>query len=102
MVALKRKDFDYRFFSEGRYINYLVGEVETIDSEKISGRYKVTARLTVNLKSLTAELQRNGLSLNPGWSDAKAVKATAALNPTIVIIPYITSKDGSASKQCVK
>lgn len=95
MVALKRKDFDYRFFSEGRYINYLVGEVETIDSEKISGRYKVTARLTVNLKSLTAELQRNGLSLNPGWSDAKAVKATAALNPTIVIIPYITSKDGS-------
>lgn len=35
------------------------------------------------------------MSLNPGWSDAKAVKATAALNPTIVIIPYITSKDGS-------
>lgn len=94
MVAVTRKDFDYRFFSEARYINYLVGEVETVDTEKISGVYRATVRVTINLKSLGAELQRNQLSLSPGWSDAKAVNATAALNPTIVIVPYTTAADG--------
>lgn len=94
MVAVKRNDFDFRFFSEVRYINYLVGEVKTLDSKKISGRQRVTARVCINLKSLSAELQRNGLTLSPGWSDAKAVNATAALNPTIVIVPYVTAEDG--------
>lgn len=94
MVAVKRNDFDFRFFSEARYINYLVGEVKTLDSKKISGRQRVTARVCINLKSLSAELQRNGLTLSPGWSDAKAVNATAALNPTIVIVPYVTAEDG--------
>lgn len=65
-----------------------------MDSKKISGRQRVTARVCINLKSLSAELQRNGLTLSPGWSDAKAVNATAALNPTIVIVPYVTAEDG--------
>lgn len=94
MVAVKRNDFDYRFFSEAHYLNYLVGEVKTVDSKKISGRQRVTARVCINLKSLSAEIQRNGLTLSPGWSDAKATNATAALNPTIVIVPYVTIADG--------
>lgn len=90
MLAMQRKDFEYLFFMDARYINYIVGEVESVDSEKISGRYRVTVRLTVNLKSLAAELQRNNLALNPNWMDSKTVKATAALNPTIVITPDMT------------
>lgn len=93
MMAVKRKDFDYLFFSDARYINYLVGEVETVDSKKIAGRYRVTVRLIINIKSLAAELLRNNLALNPGWSDAKAVNATAALNPTIVIVPELLTDD---------
>lgn len=94
MVAVPQKDFDYRFFSESRYINYIGGEVETKDSEKIAGKYRVTVQVNIRLKSLCAELQRNKLSLSPGWSDAKEVKATSALNPTIVIVPYVTAADG--------
>lgn len=94
MVAVPQKDFDYRFFSESRYISYIGGEVETKDSEKIASQYRVTVQVNIRLKSLSAELLRNKLSLNPGWSDAKAVKATAALSPTIVIVPYMTAADG--------
>lgn len=94
MVAVPQKDFDYRFFSESRYISYIGGEVDTKDDEKIAGQYRVTVQVNIRLKSLCAELQRNNLSLSPGWSDAKAVKATAALNPTIVIVPYMTAAEG--------
>ena len=53
-------------------------------------------RISVNLKTLKSELERNKLTLNPGWSDAKAVNATASLNPTIVVVPNVnaTTLDG--------
>lgn len=94
MVAAEKKDFDYRFFSESRYINYIGGEVNTKDDEKIAGQYRVTVQVNIKLKSLCEELRRNNLTLSPGWSEAKAVKATAALTPTIVIVPYMTAADG--------
>lgn len=93
MIAVERSDYDYRFFSESRYINYIGSEIETVNSDKIGGKYRVTVKLTIQLKSLCADLERNNMALNPGWSDAKAVKATAALNPTIVIVPDILSGD---------
>lgn len=94
MMAAEKKDFDYRFFSESRYISYIGGEVNTKDDEKIAGQYRVTVQVNIKLKSLCAELERNKLALNPGWSDAKAVNATAALSPTIVVVPYMTAADG--------
>lgn len=94
MMAAEKKDFDYRFFSESRYISYIGGEVDTKDNEKIAGQYRVTVQVNIKLKSLCAELERNKLALNPGWSDAKAVNATAALSPTIVVVPYMTAADG--------
>lgn len=93
MISVERPDYDYRFFSESRYINYIGSEIETVNSDKIGGKYRVTVKLTIQLKSLCADLERNNMALNPGWSDAKAVKATAALNPTIVIVPDILSGD---------
>lgn len=93
MIAVERSDYDYRFFSESRYINYIGSEIETVNSDKIGGKYRVTVKLTIQLKSLCADLEHNNMVMNPGWSDAKAVKATAALNPTIVIVPDILSGD---------
>lgn len=94
MIAVERKDYDYRFFSESRYISYIGGEVETVNDEKIAGKYRVTVKVAVKLKSLCADLERNNMTLSPGWSNAKAVNATAALNPTIVIVPYTTAATG--------
>ena len=94
MVAVEKKDYDYRFFNESRYINFIGSEVKTVDDTKIGGKYRVTVRLTIQLKTLLADLARNNLSVSPGWSDAKAVKATAALTPTIVVVPD-TQGEGS-------
>ena len=92
MIMQERKDYDYRFFNESRYLNFLSGEILTVDDSKIGGRYQVKVRVTIQLKSLLADLERNHLAINPGWSDAKAVNATAALNPTIVVVPYVRSE----------
>lgn len=94
MMASEPKGFTYRFFSESRYISYISGEVETTDTEKIAGHQRVTVRVTIRLKSLRAELLRNNATLNPGWSDAKAVNATAALTPTIVVVPAMKASEG--------
>lgn len=90
MVAVERSDYDYRFFSESRYLNYISSEIETVNSEKIAGRYRVTVKLTIQLKSLCADLERNNMVVSPGWTNSKAVKATAALNPTIVVVPDLS------------
>lgn len=96
MLAVEDKSFDFRFFQEGRYLNYVMGEVETTDTEKSAGRIRATVQVTINLNGLKGELKRTGLALNPGWSDAKAANATSALNPTIVIVPYLKADEGSS------
>lgn len=87
MIAVEKQDYDYRFFTESRYINYIGSEVETVDDVKIGGKYRVTVKLTIRLKTLLADMAHNNLAISPGWTDAKVVKSTAALNPTIVIVP---------------
>lgn len=93
MMLEEKKDYNYRFFNESRYISYINGEVQNVDDEKIGGKYRVTVQLTIALRSLKNELERNKFALSPGWSDAKAVNATAALNPTIVVVPYVKGED---------
>lgn len=94
MIAKKRSDFDFRFFHENRFVNYISGEPKTLSTKKIANQQRATVQLSINLRTLKKELEKNNLALNPGWSDAKKVNATAALNPTIVIVPYVTAEDG--------
>lgn len=91
MIAVERRDYDYMFFNESRYINYLAGDINMIDDDKVGGRSRVKVQVTIQLTALKDELERNKLVLSPGWSDAKTVNATAALNPTIVVVPYVRS-----------
>lgn len=95
MVAVERKDYDYRFFQESRYISYITSEVKQVGDIKVGKNIKITVQLSINLKSLIADLQHNNIALSPGWSDSKVQKATAALNPTIVIVPAIKASEGS-------
>lgn len=98
MLTAVAKDYDYRFFNDKRYLNYLSGKPETLRTQKVRGNTQATVRLTINLKGLKAELERNQLALSPGWSDAKAVNPTAALNPTIVVVPNVTAETGYSFK----
>lgn len=94
MIAQKRSDFDYRFFHEDRYVNYISGVPKVTDTRKIGSVQRATVTVSINLRTLKNELERNNLALSPGWSDAKKKNATAALNPTIVIVPYVKAEDG--------
>lgn len=96
MIAVPRKDYDYRFFSESRYINYLTDEPKEVDDMKVTKKKKVVVTVTINTKSLIADLQHNSIAVSPTWVDGKKqVKATAALNPTIVIVPEVNSCNGT-------
>lgn len=64
MIAVERKDYDYRFFSEDRYINYLIGEIKTNSVKKLANHQKATVTITINLRTLKADLERNNMTLN--------------------------------------
>lgn len=95
MVAVERNDYDYRFFSESRYINYITSEVKTVGDKKVGNKVRVTVQLSINVKSLIADLQHNNMSISPSWGVASAKKSTSALNPTIVIVPGLKASKGS-------
>ncbi len=88
--------YSYRLFSEGRYLNYIGGEVDVLDSEKFAGKQRVTVQVTLKTKALLSDLERNKLTISPAWADKKKVNEVAALNPTIVIVPYMNSSEGDS------
>lgn len=95
MIAVERKDYDYRFFSESRYVNYLTSEVKNVSDMKVGKKVKVTVQVSINLKSLVADLQHNNISISPSWGAVdKARRSTAALNPTIVVVPGVDGSQG--------
>lgn len=94
MLLETKRDYDYRFFSEGKYISYIVGEPETNFTQKTAGMQHASVTLTINLKTLRADLTRNRQALSPAWADAKKQEATTALNPTIVVVPYADESTG--------
>ena len=76
MIAVERNDYDYRFFTELRYLNYIRGEVEDVSDSKIGGKRRVTVQLTILSKSLLADLEHNEMVVSPGWTDTKKAAAT--------------------------
>ncbi len=98
MASLKKKQsaYVYRMFSEDRYLSYIGGEVEKIDSEKFGGKQRVTVKVTIKTKSLCADIERNQLALSPTWNDSKKTNEVAALNPYIVIVPDMKASEGSS------
>lgn len=94
MIVGDCKQYDYRFFHENRYIQYMSQEPRKLNNDKIKGNNLTTVVVYINTKGLKAELLRNKLPLSPAWADAKAVNATASLNPTIVVVPNTTAETG--------
>lgn len=94
ILSEKKADYDYRFFSDERYVNYIVGQPKTLETKKIGSKQRATVVVSINLRGFRAELQRNKQVISPSWADAKQTEATSALNPTIVVVPYTDSNDG--------
>ncbi|MDE6157361.1 MAG: hypothetical protein K2F78_04360 [Muribaculaceae bacterium] len=93
MIVGDSKAYDYRFFHENRYIQYMSQEPKKLNNDKIKGNNLTTVVVYINLKGLKAELLRNKLPLSPAWADAKAANATAALNPTCLLSTSAAADD---------
>lgn len=96
MLSTPSKQFDYTFYKEGKYRNFLTSNPLKIDETKIAGNKKVDMRVTINLDRLLENLKQARLSISPAWQEKKEVSATVSLNPTIVVVPYVrTGNDDS-------
>lgn len=89
MVGVERKDYDYRFHTTKRYLNYLVGKPVKLDKVKYGGQQRLTFEVRVNLAALKKDLVKNDMTLHPSWADKKKEDVSVAINPTIVVVPYV-------------
>lgn len=96
ILASPSKEFNYTFYKEGKYLKYLIGNPIKIDETKMGANKSVSVKVIINVARLKADLQANRLSISPAWQDKNEVHPTVALNPTIVVVPYIKS-DGDRS-----
>ncbi len=94
MLSAKANDYDYRFFNEKRYLNYISGQPKTTGTQKAGNNIRAHVEAYINVKALKKDLERNQQAISPAWADAKAVKATASLNPTIVVVPATNAQTG--------
>ena len=101
MITGDCKSFLYRFFNERLYNRYLIGKPQKVSDKKINKVKQVTVRMTINMKALLKAVKGGGVTLNPAWADRTEVKATAALNPVVVVVPYVKG-DGDDSFRAMK
>lgn len=94
LLTERATDYDYRFYTQQRYLQYMTSQPVTLNTVKVGGSVRATVRLTINLKALRTELARNELAMSPAWSDSKKSAPTASYNPTIVVVPATTAAEG--------
>jgi len=95
MLSESRKDYDYRLYNTKRYTMMLAGKPVKIDEFKYNGMRKITFEVPININSLKNDLEKNELSLNHAWADAKKENTVkTAINPVIVVVPEMNNADG--------
>lgn len=91
ILSSPSNEFNYTLYKEGKYMNYLLANPVKLDESKIGNEKRVRMKVVINLKKLKSDLQASGLAISPAWQNKKEVKATVALNPSIVVVPYVKS-----------
>lgn len=89
MLTTPSREFDYTFYKDNKYLNYLTATPLKLDESKIGNERRVRVKVTVNLSKLKADLIASKLQVSPAWQDQKQTTATSSLNPTIVVVPYV-------------
>lgn len=95
MLSTPSKQFDYTFYKENKYQNFLTATPVKIDESKIGTNRRVRVLVTINAKRLLDNLANAKLQVSPAWQDKKKTTATVSLNPTIVVVPYLRGDDQS-------
>lgn len=95
MLAEPNRQFDYTFYKENKYIPYLTCNPVKLDETKIGGEKRVRMKVSINIATLQSNLQNdNKLTISPAWQNKNTPSATAGLNPTIMVVPYVPADTG--------
>ena len=89
ILSTQSKEFNYTFYKDQKYLNYLTSTPLKLDESKIGNNKRVNMKVTINLAKLKSDLMAAKLAVSPAWQDQKKTTATASLNPTIVVVPYV-------------
>lgn len=93
-----------KFFGEQLFNRYLSGNPEKISEKKVNGIKQVTVRLGIRLQGLVNAVKNGGGKLSPAWTDGKKdIKVNSAVNPTIIVVPYVKGNgdDGFATMKAI-
>lgn len=93
MFANEDANYSRRFFSDGRYVNFLAGEPRTTQTGKIGGNNTAGVVMTIKVDRLVRELARNNVALHANWAE-KGTDAKTTFDPVIVIVPYTDAARG--------
>ncbi|MDE7109319.1 MAG: hypothetical protein K2O49_05065, partial [Muribaculaceae bacterium] len=69
MLTTPSKEFDYTFYKEAKYRNYLTSTPVRLDETKIGSDRRVRMKVTVNIEKLKNDLLASHLSVSPAWQD---------------------------------
>lgn len=89
ILSTPSKEFNYTFYKDNKYLNYLTATPLKVDESKIGNNKRVSMKVSINLSKLKADLIAAKLAISPAWQDQKQSSATSSLNPTIMVVPYI-------------
>lgn len=104
MLEGNNDEFLRKFFGQELYNRYLSGNPEKISERKVNGIRQVTVRLGIRVQGLVNAIKNGGGILSPAWTDGKKdIKVTAAVNPTIIVVPYVKGDgdDGFATMKAI-
>lgn len=93
--------FLQRFMQGKVYNRYVVGRPNS-SKQKINKVQQVSTDITFQVEGLYKWAAANGAKINPVWSsNNNTVKATASLNPTVVVVPVVRGEraDFAAMKE---
>lgn len=91
ILSTPSKEFNYTFYKDNKYLNYLNATPLKLDESKIGPNRRVSVKVTINLAKLKSDLIAAKLEVSPAWQDQKKTTATSSLNPTIMVVPYLPS-----------
>lgn len=95
MLFEPQNSYEYRLLTTKRYGIMLSGDPIKEKELKFNGAKKITYIITLNLRALKADVEKQDLALNPVWMDKTQVSAKSSLNPVIVVVPETDSEANS-------
>lgn len=88
MMVGDNKSFVYSYFKDKKYVDAING-MQRLSEDKLAGKRRVKAEVTVNLKTLMSQLKGSKVDINPVWKKDGPGQDPVGVHPSIVVVPYV-------------